>query len=59
MNEAWKKIFKIYIECYKAIQTLKRYALFADEEASVLEHVLLHNIITNMEIEIETPEKCD
>lgn len=57
MNEkSWHKIFKQYIECYTAIQTLEKNGIFDEEEKAVHEHNLLFQIIETMKSEIEGRE---
>lgn len=53
MNEAWKNIFKDYIDSYNAIQTLKRNDLLDDESRVELEQDLLYEIIKTMKTEVE------
>lgn len=53
MNTIWKQIFEEYIECYKAIQILSKKGIFDEEEKSVHEHNLLHNLIETMEQEVK------
>lgn len=53
MGEAWRSIFKKYIDCYKSIQTLHENSIIDGEEKAVHEHNLLHNIIVTMESEVE------
>lgn len=53
MNDIYKNIFKRYIKCYMAIQTLAENGLFDEEEKAAHEHNLLHNIIVTMESEVE------
>lgn len=55
MNEkVWHEIFKKYIECYKAIQTLAKNGIIdCEEEKAVHEHNLLWQIIEDMRIEVE------
>lgn len=53
MGEAWRSIFKKYIDCYKSIQILYENGIVDEEEKAVHEHNLLHNIITTMESEVD------
>lgn len=53
MNEAWRMIAKQYIDCYNAIQTLAMYGIIDEEEKTVHEHNLLHEIVGAFEGELE------
>ena len=53
MNEMCKNIFKRYIKCYMAIQTLAENSIFDEEEKAVHEHNLLNSIMVTMQEEIE------
>lgn len=53
MSQAWKVIFKEYVECYNAIQLLTRKGIFDEEEKNVHEHNLLFEIIVTMQAETE------
>lgn len=58
MGEAWRSIFKKYIDCYKSIQTLHENGIVDEEEKAVHEHNLLHNIIVTMESNRRLKSKC-
>lgn len=53
MNDMCKNIYKKYIKCYIAIQTLAENGLFDDEEKAVHEHNLLHSIMVMIDSEVE------
>ena len=54
MNEkVWHEIFKDYVACYEAIETLTKHSIFDEEEKEVHEHNLLHAIIETMRSEVE------
>ena len=55
MNEVWKRIFKDYIESYKAIETLKRNCILDedDEDYIKLKIHLLDEIIETFKSEVE------
>ena len=53
MNETWKKIFKDYIACHKAIGTLVTNKIISDDEEAQLRIVLLNDIIETMVSEVE------
>lgn len=53
MIETWQRIFKVYIECYKAIQLLGEQGIFDEEEKAVFEHNLLCEIIETMKSEVK------
>jgi hypothetical protein len=53
MNEAWIKIFKEYIACYEAIETLGSNSVTDDEVSIKLKDNLLVEIIEAMRSEVE------
>ena len=52
MNEVWQRIFKDYIESYKAIETLKRNCILEEDYTKLKMH-LLDEIIETFKSEIE------
>lgn len=52
MTEVWRNIFKQYVKCYVAIQTLYEHGIFDEEERAAHEHNLLHEIIETMRSEV-------
>ena len=53
MNDVWKKIFKDYVDSYKAIETLKKNDVIDEEVMYAMECDLLMDIIITMKSEIE------
>ena len=53
MDKVWKGIFREYVECYQAIQTLSKNGILGDEEKAVHEHNLLFNLVETMKSEVE------
>ena len=53
MNDMCKNIFKKYIKCYMAIQTLAECDLFDEEEKAAHEHNLLNSIMVTLKEEVE------
>ena len=51
-KDLWYKIFKDYVESYKAIQTLQKNHIIEDEQVQENESKLLKDIIVTMESEI-------
>ena len=53
MNEAWIRIFKEYIACYEAIETLANNNIITDEVSIELKEDLLYEIIDAMKSEVD------
>ena len=52
MNDAWKRIFKKYIDCHEAIHTLEINSVIDGDEADSHRNQLLHEIIETMKSEV-------
>lgn len=54
MNEkAWHDIFKKYIKCYEAVETIKKYFDIDDDYYQELISYLLEDIIVTFKSEVE------
>ena len=53
MSDVWKKIFKDYIECNNAIQTLAKNGIVDADKSLELYSILLHDIIETMKSEVK------
>ena len=54
MNEqVWNKTFRKYIECYEAVQTLKKHLVIDDDFYQEIRSNLLDDIIVTFKSEVE------
>lgn len=53
MNEVWHDIFKKYIDCYEAVQTLKKHLVIDDDFYQEIRSDLLEDIIETFKSEVE------
>lgn len=53
MNDTWKRIFKKYIACNNAIDTLSKSGIITNGDEDTLKLQLLDDIIVTMKSEVE------
>lgn len=52
-KEVWNKIFKKYVDCYEAVNTLKRHYVLDDDFYQEIRSDLLEDIIETFKSEVE------
>lgn len=53
MDNTWRNIFRDFIACYAAIETLEKNGVIKDDEVESHKYQLLDNIIEAMKNEVE------